>query len=397
MFARIAVLILLATVHADEDLHQWNVPGFAPFQAQLVAADGLRATLLVPGRGKTVIPFARMSEADTTYVREWRRQHRNAPLVDPERMPPWPAEALAESIDVAMTREDAAASRWHYESAHFAIESDMKLPVPVVREFAAVFEATRAAAIAMPLGMVFGGELGHKFPVLMFSNVNEYGRAGGNGGSGGTYNPGSGQMLIFLPNLGVKPGANALTLDYQRNIFVLKHEVTHEVFGPWAFYLPSWLNEGLAECMAATPYTRGRYGFQGLDAALHDYVLKWRTNPNQRDLVFIPPTRLMALDPDQWNAGVAAQSAYPYYNSAALLTAYFLHVDGNGDTANLAAFFDDIRRGVPATEAETKCLLHGRTREALTVEVENYARRLGISLKVDNSAPPPLPPPTHSP
>jgi len=389
--SRLVVLVALVSVIHAEDLRQWTLPGVAPFQAELIAADGLRATLSVPGRGKTVIPFARMSAADIDYVHEWRKKNPDAPLVDPERLAPWPAEAVAESIDVKMTAEDAAASRWQYESAHFAIESDTKLPVPVVREFAAVFEATRAAVVAMPLGLAYGGE-SRKFPVVMLSNLVDYGKAGGNSGSGGTYNIETGQMLVFLPNLGIKPGVGAMTLDYQRNIFVLKHEVTHEVLGPWYLYLPMWLNEGFAECMAATPYTRGRYGFQGLDPALHDYLLKWRTNPNQRELLFIPPARLMSLDSEQWNAGVAAQSAYPYYNSAALLTEYFLHIDGHGDSANLAAFFDDIRRGVSVHEAEAKRLLRGRTRESLTAEVQNYARKLGLSLKIDETPPPVRPP-----
>jgi hypothetical protein len=382
----LVVCLSVAVAAEAEDLHQWTLPGVKPFQAELVAADGLRATLSVPGRGKTVIPFASMSPADVAYVHEWREKNREAPLVDPERLAPWPAEVLAESIDVQMTSEEP--SHWHYESAHFAIDSDTKLPVSVVREFAAVFEATRAAVVALPLGLSLGGESRRKFPVAMFSNPSEYGKAGGNSGSGGSYNVGTGQMVIYLPNLGIKPGANALSNDYQRNIFVLKHEVTQLVLGPWFMVLPMWLNEGFAECMAATPYTRGRYGFQGLDAALHDYLLKWRTNPNQRELVFIPPARLMALDGEQWTAEVAARSAYPYYNSAALLTHYFLHVDGRGDGANLVAFLDDLRRGVPAGEAETKRLLRGRSREELGAELQNYARKLGLTLKIEGAAPP---------
>jgi len=367
-------------LHA-EDARQWTLPGVAPFQAELVAADGLRATLLVPGRGKTVIPFAQMSAADAAYVQKWREDNPQAPLVDPERMPPWPAEAVAESIDVQMTGEDTAASRWHYESAHFAIESDLKLPVPAVREIAAVFEATRAAIIALPLGLHLGHET-HKYPVAMLSNVMDYGNAGGNGGSGGTYNRWTRQMLIFLPNLGIKPGANGLGLDFQRNIFVLKHEVTHEILGRWGEFLPMWVSEGFCECMAATPYTRGRYSFQGLDAAMHDYVLKWRAHPNQRDLQFIPPVQLMGLSGDDWNAGVAAGYAYPYYNSVALLTYYLLHADGKGDGASMAIYFDDIRRGATVEEAE-KRLLHGRTRESLATEVQNYGRKLGLTLKID--------------
>ncbi|HSI14796.1 MAG TPA: hypothetical protein VK961_22275 [Chthoniobacter sp.] len=380
------MLGVLSPPSRAEDLHQWTFPGVAPFQAELIAADGLRATLLVPNRGKTVIPFAQMNPADAAYVQDWRKANPKAPLIDPERLAPWPAEALAESLDVKMTGDDAAASHFTYESAHFTIESDLKLPVAVVRDIAAVFEATRAALIALPLGLHLGHE-SRKYPVLMFSIPGDYGRAGGNAGSGGTYVPRTGQMLILLPNLGIKPGTNGLGLDFQRNIFVLKHEVTHQILGRWQDFLPMWLREGFSECIAATPYTRGRYSFQGLDAAMHDYVLKWRSNPNQRDLQFIPPARLMALDGDQWNAEVAAQSAYSYYNSAALLTHYFLHGDGKGDGAGLAAFFDDLRRGIPRSEAESRRLLRGRTRESLAGEVQNYARKLGLNLRTEPALP----------
>ncbi len=374
-------LIFAAVALRAEEERQWTCPPAAPFAAQLLAADGLRATLLVPGRGKAIVPFAQMSTADVQYIRDWRGKNPGAPLIDPERLAPWPAQAVAENLDVRLVSEDAAASRFRYESAHFTVEADVKLPVAVVREITAVFEATRAAVIAMPFGLHPGTEP-RKYPVLMFSSVADYGRAGGNGGSGGTFNNWTRQMLLLLPNLGVKPGANGLTLDYQRNLFVLKHEVTHQVLGPWQPHLPLWLSEGFSECMAATPYTRGRYSFQGFDAALHDYVLKWRAGPDRRDLQVLPPARLMALDGERWNAEVAAQSAYTLYDSSALLVFYFLHYDDRGDGAHLAAYLDDRRRGVRPDEAESRHLLRGRTRESLTADIQALGRKLGLTLKL---------------
>jgi len=385
---RLALLLLSAIALHAEEARPWTLAGIAPFNAELIAADGLRATLLVPGRGKTVIPFAQMSPADAAYVHEWRARNPEAPLVDPERLAAWPGWAAAESLEVRMTSEDAAASRWHYESAHFSVDSDLKLPVSVVGDFTAVFEATRAALIALPLGLHLGDET-QKYRVLMLSSALDYGHAGGHGGSGGTYNAHSGKMLLLLPNLGIRPGTNGLTLDYQRNLFILKHEVTHQILGAWQEALPIWLSEGFCECIAAVPYTRGRYAFQGLDAAMHDYVLKWRTTGNPRELQLIPPARLMAFDAKQWNDEVAARSAYALYNSAALLTYYFLHADGRGDGANLAAFFDDLRRGVSASDAEAKRLLRDRTQEVLAAEVQAYSRKLGLMLKID---PPPAMP-----
>ena len=250
---RLAALLALTigTAWAGE-LREWTCPPGKPFQAELLAADGLRAVLLVPGRGKAVVPFALMSPDDVRYIRQWRGDGRRAPLIDPERLAPWPASAVAENLDVRVVAEDAAASKFTYESAHFAVESDLKLPVGVVRDITAVFEATRAALITLPLGLLRGDEDG-KYRVSMFSTAATYQAAGGIEGSGGFYDGATQRMLIFLPNLGIKPGTHALVLDFQRQLFVLKHEVTHQLLGRWGAALPVWLSEGFAECVAAMP------------------------------------------------------------------------------------------------------------------------------------------------
>ncbi|MCE9609781.1 MAG: hypothetical protein K8R23_06185 [Chthoniobacter sp.] len=377
-----ASLCAVGTDGRGEEVRQWTCPPGKPFAAEIVAADGLRATLLVPGRGKTVVPFALLSPADVAYVREWRARNRRAPLIDPERIAPWPAEAVVENVEVRVVAEDTAGGRYSYESAHFTVESDLKLPVPVVRDIVTVFEATRAALIALPLGLLRGEEE-EKYAVAMFSTAAAYQAAGGIEGSGGYFDGASRRMLIDLPNLGIKKGANGLTLDFQKQIFVLKHEVTHQLLGRWSGWLPVWLNEGFAECMAATPYTRGRYALQNLDGAMHDYLLKWRATPDRRELLLIPPARLMVLSPPQWRDEVKAVTAYPLYNSSALLAYYFLHHDVKGDGVSMAAYFDALRRGVPPENAEAEHLLHGRTRESLTPAVQALCRKLALPCKME--------------
>jgi hypothetical protein len=363
------------------EVRQWAGATGKTFPAELLAADGLRATLLVPGRGKTVVPFALLSAEDGRYIREWLTRNQRAPLIDPERLAPWPADAVAESLEVRVVSEDTAAEKFSYESAHFAVESDLKLPLPVVRDITAVFEATRAALIALPLGLLRGEEE-TKYAVAMFSTAAAYQAAGGIEGSGGFYDGPSQRMLIYLPNLGIKKGTYALAVDFQRQLFVLKHEVTHQLLGRWGAWLPVWLNEGFAECIASMPYTRGRYSLQNLDGAMSEYLRKWRVSPDRRDLLLIPPARLMALSPPQWRDEVSAVTAYPLYNSAALLAHYFLHHDAPGG-ASLAAYFDDLRRGVPREKAEADRLLRGRTRASLTAEVQTLARKLGLQVKLD--------------
>jgi len=278
----------------------------------------------------------------------------------------WPAEAVAENFDVRGLGEDKATGATTCASPHFEMASDVKLPVSVVRDLAAVFEATRVAVRAMPLGLEVAPEP-RSYRVMFFSNVGDYAAAGGASGSGGFFN--GRIMLLLLPNLGIQKSTNGLTLAHQQHLFVLKHEGTHRIMAPWSGYLPVWLREGLAECIASTPYVRGRYTFTGFDTAMRDYLLKWRKTKDQRSLRLIMPGPLMALSGQQWQQQVNALAAYDHYNSAALLTHWFLHHDGGGDAAGLAEYFGALAGRRPPADGVERYLLRGRTPERIEAEV----------------------------
>jgi hypothetical protein len=298
---------------------------------------------------------------------------------DPAFLPPWPREAVAESFEVQITNEDRASGATYYASPHFAIASDIRLPLGVVRDLAAVLEATRAAVLAAPLGLQTGSER-LKYRVRLFSKIEDYSSAGGKGGTGGTFN--GREMLVLLPNLGIQATTNGLSAQHHRRLFVIKHEVVHELVAPWRFVLPPWLNEGLAETFAAVPYTQGRYTFQNLDSAMRDYLLKWRTSRDSRAVRLIAPAKLMGLSSEQWNGEVAAQQAYDLYNSAGLLAYWFLHVDGAADGSGMAAYFNALREGTAPEEAERQHLLRGRTHEQIAAGVQAFARRMALDVRL---------------
>jgi len=293
-------------------------------------------------------------------------------------MPPWPAEAVVQAMSVQPVEQREGNFAW--ESPHFRLSADLRLPLGVVRDLAAVLEATREVLLVVPLGLHPGRERA-KYGVRLFSDVTAYGLAGGASGSGGSFN--GRELLIFLPNLGVKMGTNGLSAEHAKSLFVLKHEVTHQILRPWGWALPIWLDEGLAECVASWPYTQGRYSLQNLDSAMHDYLLKWRGNPDRRTLRIIAPQTLMNLSRPDWRLHVAAQDAYDHYNSAALLTHYFLRHDGRGDSAGIAGYFDAMRRGVSPAEAEAKYLLRGRTAAALAPALRKLAQTMGLQATLE--------------
>ncbi len=358
----------------------WTDRSGHSFEAELIAADLVRATLLVKGGAKTIVPIAKLSAKDAEYLQQWREDEPFAPGVDPAFLPPWPKEAVAESFEVQITGEDKASGSTHYSSPHFAIASDVRLPVAVVRDLAAVLEATRAAVCSGPLGLQPGPEPPN-YRVRLFSKVDEYSAAGGRGGTGGTFN--GREMLVLLPNLGILPTTNGLTAKHHQQLFVIKHEVVHQLIAPRRFPLPPWFNEGLAETFAAIPYTRGRYTFQNLDSAMRDYLLKWRSSRDSRDLRLVSPAKLMSLTMEEWNAEVASQRAYDLYNSAGLLMHWFLHHDGRGDGAPVASYFLALREGMLPQEAEQTHLLRGRTHAQIATELKNLARRMALDLTIE--------------
>jgi hypothetical protein len=298
------------------------------------------------------------------------------PLIDPERLAPWPAQTVAESTEVRAVGEDAGA--FVYESVHFRMISEVKLPLGVVREMAAVFEATRALLIALPLGLHAGGER-EKYIVHFAANAATYRELGGVTGSGGHYDGRRRRMLVLLPNLGIEQRPTGIVLGHRQNLFILRHEVTHQLLDAWHGPWPMWLNEGFAEWVASLPSAQDRYTPGNPAAGLRAYVMKWRTTRDSRTLRLVPPARLMAMSGGDWQRAVEQTSAYDLYNSAALLTALFIQQDGGRP---FAAFIDALRRGVPPEEAERVHLLRGKSREALAAEAIAFAKRLGLDVRL---------------
>lgn len=366
------ILAVSAAVAAGP-IPKWTTRDGRAFEATLSAADGLRATFEQPGKPPVVASLASLSADDAAFVREWRTNWRH-PLIVPGSLAPWPAQAIAPAGDLKSTTEDGGV--FVYESANFRITSDLRIPDGAATDIARVFEATRSALIAMPLGLHAGGET-ERYRVSMFREGAAYGAAGGVGGSGGYYDGRTRRMLVLLPNLGITETNGIVRLDYAKNIFILKHEVTHQLISRWHGRIPMWAYEGIAEFVAALPYAQGTYSFQNTGPAMRDYLLKWRKTRDSRSIRFVPPAKLMAMTGADWKDAVGRGEAYDLYNSSGLLTYYFIQQQGG---APFAAFIDALRRGEDEAAAEKTHLLRGKTRESLEAELIALAKKLGVEL-----------------
>jgi hypothetical protein len=396
---------------ACAEMREWTDRSGKVFSAEIVATDAWRATFALPERRKAVLWLSQLSEADADFVAKWRAANPTAPLVDPQRLAPWPAEAAAADIEVKLKTEDPAATAFLYEGAHFTMQSDVRLPLDVVRDLNAVFEATRAALMALPLGLHRGGER-EKYAVHFFSTPEQYAAAGGVPASGGYFDGNTGRMLLLLPNLGIRATGFARTYEHQKNLFVVKHEVTHQLLRRWGDALPVWFSEGFAEVIAAAPYARGRYTFSGMDAAIAAYVRKWRSPGDTKPLHLVPPARLMEFTLSSWEERVAEKSAYELYNSAALFVYFLLLHDGDGSA--VAGFLDALRRernkpraeimagtirfssgsleSVSSTsafvqKATADFIRRGRSDEKLAADFSAFVKKLGLSAEFEGLPP----------
>ena len=409
-----AASLLLALVFirgaACAEMREWADRTGKKFTAEIIANDAWRATFALPDRSKAVLWLSQLSPADVDFVAKWRAANPTAPLVDPQRLAPWPATADAGDIEVKLTTEDPKAAAFTYEGAHFIMQSDVRLPLDVVRDLNGVFEATRAALMALPFGLHRGGEQ-EKYAVHFFSTPEQYAAAGGMTASGGYFEGSTGRMLLQLPNLGIRATGFARTYDHQKNLFVVKHEVTHQILRHWGDAFPVWFNEGIAEVIAAAPYARGRYTFSGMDAAIASYVQKWRRLGDAKPLRLITPAQLMDFTVSSWEDRGAGQSAYELYNSAALFVYFLLLHDGDGSA--VASFLDALRRernrqsteiaqgtirfssgpfvSVSSTPAFAKkatadFVRRGRSDEKLAADFSAFVKKLG--LRAEFEAPP---------
>lgn len=363
----LAAVWLPAIVHADP----WSMRNGRTFDAELVAADGLRATFTVSGKTPAVIPFADLTTESREAVRKWRADWIK-PMVLPAKLGPWPADSKVPATDPAFST--TADGSYEYRSSHFLVRSDLKLPPYAAADITRVLEATRSAMIALPLGLHAGGERG-LYQVRLFRDAEGYAKAGGIGGSGGHYSARSDTTMLLLPNFGIESTVGGLRVDYARNLFILRHEITHHLLGRWHRRLPMWLNEGIAEFIASLPYSQGSYSLRNPSAGLRGYLLKWRQDKNDREITLIPPSQLMPMTKLDWDDAVRKLNAYDHYNSAGILTCYLIQKD---DGKSFAAFLDALRRGVDPAAAETEFLLDGGPRDALNAEVAAFCVKLGI-------------------
>jgi len=298
----------------------------------------------------------------------------------------WPKLVKSFTPEITVVEEDKENKVFTYHSPNYEFVSDVQLSKSVLKNFSTLFEATRNYCQELPLSLVKAHipDKTVRFRILLFGTKGEYYKNGGPQGSAGVYRSGSGEILIPLTSLGVKKVGSKYTYDYKSTNKTLPHEIAHqltntEYFRPGA---RGWFSEGLAEYIAVTDYRSGKFMVNGNRRDIVDYVTDVSKRDNRGRRL---GTEITA--PDLKEFMLMSYSEFTSngnfnYGFSALITYYFLHMDGEGERKNLNNFLKALNSGKVGEEAVNE-LLAGRTFDELEKAITKAwrSRRVKIMFK----------------
>jgi len=351
----------------------WTLPDGRKLTATVTGIEGGHV-LLLPENGKSPsrIPTSGLNESDRAEVDRWVPPGRRAAGTNTEvkrDAEGWPVSVVLKDLPtVTVVEENRPSSRYVYRSDHFEFTSTQRLSADIVREFSRVFEVNFEAVASMPLGITPEAPRGY-FKVTLFPSIAAYTAAGAPAGSGGLFRGSTGEVMVPLPNLGVRRSGNRWIMDGRGDNQPLIHEVTHQVMGTWLSILPVWMVEGMAEYLAAGRCSNGRLTLH----ADFDQILEFlntQKGVKGRSMDVRHPQRLLPMSHDKWAADLAGPSGLKNYASALLAFYFFCHADDSG-TGIIAYFKARPASPTPDNDAaeRDKFLLRGRDWDTLWKEM----------------------------
>jgi hypothetical protein len=374
----------------EETARQWVDIEGRSLVATLVAAGSTQAQLRRSDGSLITVPIDTLNGESRAHIEEWRSSQPSS-LAKIETGP-WPLQVGAgDNGRITSLHHEPGQDIYRYQSRHFELIANIELPQRAAEEIATVFEATFAVLQQAPLGINLTPP-SRPYRVELYDTQENYEQAGGAKGSGGRFLASRQAMLLALDNLGIKHTGDRLELDHKNNAFILKHEVTHQILSGWTPNIPVWLSEGLAEYIAAAPYHDGTYQFHRMTENILKYVNKWRFNQDPRRIPVIPPSTLMRMSASQWQLAVAGESPFINYNSAALLTHYFLDENARSGSSPIALYLAKLRelrhpdprvRRMQALSLQEEFLLQGRTYEQIGADLAAKWRQNQVNLILD--------------
>jgi len=365
----ICILTFATFAPAQESERAWTSSDGKQLTGTLESFDGTNVQIRT-SKAAFKFPLARLSEADQQYIKAWAANK-------PVSVGAWP-EFVEVPLDLPVQTITEEEGNCVYRSPHFEFRAPIRLSQSVIREFARIFEATFEAVKALPVGFDPKPNDSGFFVTELYRTKEDYYAAGGPEGSGGVYKTRDDKIMIPLEFLGVKAVGNRFILEARGDNDVLKHEIAHQVTRRWLLLSDVWFVEGLAEYIAAARYKDGRYTFKNIAGSVEEYVFK-RTSDAAYPM--LPVDSLLKMSFQEWAAALTGTGMNRNYPSANLLMFYFLHLDGDGKGTAVAEYLRALDKGEDQAAAMKKYLVRERQDAALSQDVRDKLRSVGIRVE----------------
>lgn len=349
------------------------------------------------------IPFARLSAADRTYLADRKTKGatddggsavgstRKAASDIPSNLDnPWPDEVSIDPQFAVTTPaktdneyENSELTPFIYHSPHYEFVCDVELSTALVTKFAVIFETVFASMRELPLyNRPAMGEATKRLPIILCETEEAYLRNGGPPGSAGVYFGRTNTVLVPLTSLGVKRVGSGYMLDRKVSNSTLPHELVHQLTDH-NYYVPGvlgWFTEGLAEYIAVSPMTTGRYNFRSNLDEIEEYVVEYdfkaQSGRYLGEDITAPNLETFMTQSYRSFAGGNANFNYGF---GLLLTAYFIHLDNDGDRTALNQFLAAAHAEKPAEEI-LAALRSGRSWNQLEEDIAAGWRSKGVKI-----------------
>ena len=405
--------LLLASILTSpaQVVREWTTTDGAKHQGSIMFMSSKSITIK-GARGMTTLSLAKLSAEDQQYIAQLKSKTKTVknpgipvtglppgmrkpgksnpvpPLPPKPNVPPkspgsvpakWPSEVRtafspSDIVTVSETRREG----YIYRSPHFEFRSPIRLPHSAVRDFSLIFESTYDLASAMPIGLNPKPGGNGFYVTQLYESYEDYQEAGGLPGSAGSFSPGTGQINVPLPSLGVDRTQNNIRVSRGAADNTLIHEVTHQVMMRWNPLLPTWMVEGFAEVTSTLPYEAGRFRLSRMSKAVRESTGE---GPSAgRSFEMVPLETLMRMSGRSWNTAVAGNNSLQNYRSASVLTYYFLRLDGEGRGKRLISYIKARLGNATPGSAEQKYLLDGRSYDQLQKDVARAWREEGLRI-----------------
>lgn len=394
MLRSLAALCLTATAL---EARTWTDVQGREIEAELVSHDDREVVLRLPGGKNATVALTRLSEEDLAFLRgetdepeaeEKKESETKAGDDELNWSVAWPdAVVYKADPEINIAEEDEEKKRWVYESSHYRFICDVRLSKSVVSNFAEMFESAYQYSRALPLAITGGRVRDGKFEILLFEQFDDYVKAGGPASSAGVFMPGENVVMVPLKSLGVRKVGSGYMRDRDKSDQVLVHELVHQLT-PDIYYREGsrgWFTEGIAEYCAMTPYRNGRFNVRSALRTIEEDVTAYNRKTNRGRAL---GTEIDAPDLKQFMgmdySDFTGSNANFNYGFAALMTTYFIHLDGEGDAARLKTFLKKLREiGHGDIEEAYKVLLDGRTWDELEEDVAKGWGKKGVDIEFE--------------